>query len=418
MISEPDDLLIELIADATEKLCGYKPDNSVVEHFISSNIAGGQVSTEVRIAKEPIRKTTITKLGSYIGKSVTAFIFQNTRYEVRYWIEVLSQICKMDYSDIGGYNEDFPEESKDIIDTNSILPGQLIKIYETQPEESWKYTPLFFEGIGNLLKVWQIGYNHITNQINIIDGILIDSKGQYGTEIIPTNLDKSKDQIRKIYVNKYDEGYSPGNNAQNELIKPMLPKKYSPPSEENTKSVIKKFPVSVMKNVDGERALARLTGKTVTIRSKLNDIFPNLNHLKEELKIFLRYLPNCELDGTLYLTNTENIKKILIHPKNPKHTQIVYYISDIIDPDRLVWEDRYKMLVEGYTKYISDNQNTTSFSIIQCYNAHTHDQINDYRTQFIQEGATALLIRRYGCVEKDQKLAQYRPNKTNSLAIY
>lgn len=98
LISEPDDLLIELIADATEKLCGYKPDNSVVEHFISSNIAGGQVSTEVRIAKEPIRKTTITKLGSYIGKSVTAFIFKNTRYEVRYWIEVLSQICKLTYN--------------------------------------------------------------------------------------------------------------------------------------------------------------------------------------------------------------------------------------------------------------------------------------------------------------------------------
>lgn len=98
LISEPDDLLIELIADATEKLCGYKPDNSVVEHFISSNIAGGQVSTEIRIAKEPIRKTTIIKLGSYIGKSVTAFIFKNTRYEVRYWIEVLSQICKLTYN--------------------------------------------------------------------------------------------------------------------------------------------------------------------------------------------------------------------------------------------------------------------------------------------------------------------------------
>jgi len=98
LISEPDELLIELIADATEKLCGYKPDNSVVEHFISSNIAGGQVSAEIQIAKEPIKKTTIIKLGSYIGKSVTAFIFKNTRYEVRYWIEVLSQICKLTYN--------------------------------------------------------------------------------------------------------------------------------------------------------------------------------------------------------------------------------------------------------------------------------------------------------------------------------
>ncbi len=61
LISEPDELLVELIADATEKLCGYKPDNSVVEFFISSNITGGRVSAETRIAKEPIRKTTVTK---------------------------------------------------------------------------------------------------------------------------------------------------------------------------------------------------------------------------------------------------------------------------------------------------------------------------------------------------------------------
>jgi len=98
LISDPNDSLIELIADATEKLCGYKPDNSVVEHFISSNITGGQVSTEIRIAKEPMKKPTTTKLWSYIGKSVTAFIFKNTRYEVRYWIEVLSQICKLTYN--------------------------------------------------------------------------------------------------------------------------------------------------------------------------------------------------------------------------------------------------------------------------------------------------------------------------------
>jgi len=66
--------------------------------IIWSNIAGGQVSTEARITKEPIRKTAIIKPGSYIGKSVTAFIFKNTRYEVRYWIEVLSQICKLAYN--------------------------------------------------------------------------------------------------------------------------------------------------------------------------------------------------------------------------------------------------------------------------------------------------------------------------------
>ncbi|GAI49706.1 unnamed protein product, partial [marine sediment metagenome] len=33
IISEPDELLIELIAEHTEKLCGYKPENSRIENF-------------------------------------------------------------------------------------------------------------------------------------------------------------------------------------------------------------------------------------------------------------------------------------------------------------------------------------------------------------------------------------------------
>lgn len=98
LISEPDDLLIELIADATEKLCGYKPDNSVVEHFISSNITGGRDSNEGGRAKGTIRNTPIIIPGSYINKKVTAFIFNNTRYNVRSWKEVLLQICKLTYN--------------------------------------------------------------------------------------------------------------------------------------------------------------------------------------------------------------------------------------------------------------------------------------------------------------------------------
>lgn len=95
LVSEPDELLIDLIADATERLCGYKPDNSIVENFISSNIAEGRVSIDTRKEREPTKKITLAKFESYIGKSVIAFTFKNTRYEVRYWIDVLTQVCKL-----------------------------------------------------------------------------------------------------------------------------------------------------------------------------------------------------------------------------------------------------------------------------------------------------------------------------------
>lgn len=98
IISEPDELLIDLIADSTEKLCGYKPDNSMVEDFISSNLVKTQVSTVTPKEKAPIRKPTFGKLENYTGKSVRAFNFTNTRYEVRSWIDVLIKVCNLLHS--------------------------------------------------------------------------------------------------------------------------------------------------------------------------------------------------------------------------------------------------------------------------------------------------------------------------------
>lgn len=97
LISESDELLVELIADATEKLCGYKPEVSVVENFMFSNISKSQTSNEISRRKESAKKPTVAIEGSYIGKSVTAFTFRNTRYEVKYWIDVLTQICRLMY---------------------------------------------------------------------------------------------------------------------------------------------------------------------------------------------------------------------------------------------------------------------------------------------------------------------------------
>jgi hypothetical protein len=50
LISEPDELLVELLAEATEKLCGHKPDNSTVENFISVNLS--KIETSYRLEEK------------------------------------------------------------------------------------------------------------------------------------------------------------------------------------------------------------------------------------------------------------------------------------------------------------------------------------------------------------------------------
>lgn len=98
LISEPDELLIDLLAEATEKLCGYKPDHSAVEDFISANL----LKIEALYRPEAEKKVDILKTAvpteineSYIGKSVMAFNFKGTRYPVRFWKDILIEICNI-----------------------------------------------------------------------------------------------------------------------------------------------------------------------------------------------------------------------------------------------------------------------------------------------------------------------------------
>lgn len=39
IISEPDELFVELLSDATEKLCGYKPNEEIINNFIKNHIS-------------------------------------------------------------------------------------------------------------------------------------------------------------------------------------------------------------------------------------------------------------------------------------------------------------------------------------------------------------------------------------------
>lgn len=98
LLSEPDELLIEVIANTTEKLCGYKPDNSMVEDFISSNVIKGEKLQEKADVRVHLRKTVSVSGEGYTGKSVKAFTLRNTRYEVRYWIDVLTKVTQLMYN--------------------------------------------------------------------------------------------------------------------------------------------------------------------------------------------------------------------------------------------------------------------------------------------------------------------------------
>lgn len=76
MITEPDTALIDLIADNTEKICGYKPDSSVVKNFVSSYLPVSTDDLALPIARTPVGTKRVPK--TTLEKRTVEYILRKT----------------------------------------------------------------------------------------------------------------------------------------------------------------------------------------------------------------------------------------------------------------------------------------------------------------------------------------------------
>jgi hypothetical protein len=343
----------------------------------------------------------------------------------------------MDFSDILGTTNIEQENeilAREIIDTNSYFKGENIRLDQTPTQKSWYFGPLFKDELYGDTYVWQIGYDHTSKSIKIVKGLLIGKNGvpsdnleEISKSIIASDMELLQ-QIRILYINQYDYLYSPsGSKIISDPIKPMLCKKFA-----DTK--IKNFPVSVMKKLHGIRGLVRVDQhKKISIRSRECREFANLNHIRNDLKVFLKYLPpGSELDGEIYSHDlsfsqiTSAVKTV--KTAHPLHKRLQYWIFDIILPadlknelisgNILWWENRYSILVNAYTKYLEDHKIQSNFGILQAYNANSVEEIKKYQDNFVSEGYEGLTIRRYGSIEKNSDMSLYKPGRNVNLIKY
>lgn len=93
IILETDETLMDLLSEATEKLCGYKPDAEIVEEFLAKNssrflLAGGQMTSG------PVPPTRRKRM-SVTGKTVKGFSLRGAKYKVDNWRDLLTTLCEL-----------------------------------------------------------------------------------------------------------------------------------------------------------------------------------------------------------------------------------------------------------------------------------------------------------------------------------
>lgn len=101
LISEPDELLVDLVAEATEKICGYRPDNPTVETFILTRLKMGKIAEIQPQQKKttffPSTRIYRKPIGDYSGKSILSFQFKGRSYPVKNWKNLLLKLGSVLY---------------------------------------------------------------------------------------------------------------------------------------------------------------------------------------------------------------------------------------------------------------------------------------------------------------------------------
>ena len=111
ILSPPNKILVEILSEITEKLCGYRADSHLVEQFIKTNFsrwqlkvtestkAGEDFPTNDSPGSEPSggieeSRSFPQRLKSYNGHRICAYGFNGHRQNVNNWEEMLLSLCE------------------------------------------------------------------------------------------------------------------------------------------------------------------------------------------------------------------------------------------------------------------------------------------------------------------------------------
>ncbi len=316
---------------------------------------------------------------------------------------------------------------------------KFIEINENEEnlQDSWKFPKLYKFSKKNKEKklIWQVGFDHESNEIITIHGYE-DGKIQEDRADVKTNKSgrntisqasiiarkKFSDKKKNFYFIKPLFSEIIENNGTG--IEVQLGNNYIPPGKFDNKKkkeitqkscVIKNFPILGQAKLDGIRGIARKLENSIKIFSRYGKEFNYLDIIKEELNIFLKYLPeDTILDGELYIHEKSfNLKSSVIRSqkiKHPMNDEIKYYIFDIINKSFTSYE-RYNILINGYYNYLNDGNSNENFLIIKQILCNSHEDIKNLHDEYIKMKFEGLILRKIFPLEE----ALYKSGRNNNL---
>lgn len=315
--------------------------------------------------------------------------------------------------------------------SGEVIEGQVISHQQKPTQANWTIIPIYEYDQKGKQRIWQIGFDSITNQLVTAHGH-VGGKLQYERREIVPKVNRTLQQQALLEAKsrwnvKYRSGYRPLGQISAD-IQPQLANEYYPPGSTKPdgkprSTNINKFPVAYQAKIDGIRAIAYNRGTGIEFKSRGGKVFPWLEHIKPELFKFFSYLPpGSILDGEMYihgvLMQTLNGYIHSTNSKHPKNEEIKYYIFDIVDPQILTTARRYLLLYEAYVNYVEDFGEPQTFVILSTGIANTREEMEQAHDHYVGQGYEGLMIRHLvhpGSSQAEIDRAKYRGKRNNNL---
>jgi hypothetical protein len=136
LVSEPEDLIVDLLVKKTKELCGEETDKSEVERFLSAHLQNIEITSPPTAVEpvpvpepEPPDHENSTKPKTLTFTRPKAFTFSGRRYEVKAWTETLVKLCEIVYS---AHEDQFEQQALEMRgnnfsrDPNDLRRGRMI----------------------------------------------------------------------------------------------------------------------------------------------------------------------------------------------------------------------------------------------------------------------------------------------------
>lgn len=96
LLTKPDELLVDLVSAETERICGFKPDNDMVKHFLA-RITSAHPTPPAAVPPSQATPKQVQKSypkSGVTGKKPTSFTLLGQNRRVDTWIDLLFGVCE------------------------------------------------------------------------------------------------------------------------------------------------------------------------------------------------------------------------------------------------------------------------------------------------------------------------------------